>query len=67
MPTDDPALTALLESSDDSHGTRMAYEPQSRVPWYVIAAWAVFSVAYVTYQLVYLLPDLNAWFKAAGN
>jgi hypothetical protein len=66
MPNDEPQLPVLAESGDDKHGTRMAYESGIHVPWYVIAAWTVFAVAYVTYQLIYLLPDLRAWFVAAS-
>lgn len=25
---------------------------KTRVPWYVIVAWSIFTVAYVTYQLI---------------
>jgi len=66
MPTDEPQLPVLAESADDSHGTRMAYELGTRVPWYVVVAWTLFAVAYVTYQLIYLLPDLKAWYGIAG-
>ena len=62
MPTDQAELEVLAESRDDSHGTRMAYLTGTKVPWYVIAAWAIFAVAYVVYQVVYLLPSLRAWF-----
>ena len=44
---------------------RMAYELGTHVPWYVVVAWTIFAVAYVTYQLIYLLPDLRAWFAIA--
>jgi hypothetical protein len=44
----------------------MAYETGLHLPWFVVFAWAAFAVAYVTYQLIYLLPDLKAWF-AAGS
>jgi hypothetical protein len=59
-------LTPLVEAADDSHSTRMAYEPTSRTPWYVVSAWVVFAIAYVAYQLIYLLPDLRLWFAAGG-
>jgi len=62
MPTDQPELEFLTESRDDSHGTRMTYLSGTKVPWYVIAAWAIFAVAYVAYQVIYLLPSLRAWF-----
>jgi hypothetical protein len=66
MPNDESHLAVLAESGDDTHGTRMAYELGIHVPWYVVAAWTVFAVAYVTYQLIYLLPDLRAWFAIAS-
>ena len=65
MPTDESPVAVLAESGDDTHGTRMAYEPGNNVPWYVVVAWTIFAVAYVTYQLIYLLPDLRAWFAIA--
>lgn len=65
MPTDQSDLAVLAESGDDSRGTRMAYQSGENVPWYVVAAWTLFAVAYVTYQLIYLLPDLKAWFAAS--
>jgi hypothetical protein len=63
MPTDHPELEVLTESKDDSHGTRMAYLSGTKVPWFVIAAWGIFAIAYVVYQVIYLLPDLKAWFE----
>jgi hypothetical protein len=63
-PNDRDDLTPLEESADDTHGTRMAYQGGTRVPLYVIGAWAVFMIAYVVYHLVYLVPDLRAWFQA---
>jgi hypothetical protein len=60
--TDD--LVPLEESADDTRGTRMAYGEGTRTPLYVIGAWAVFLGAYVVYQLIYLVPDLRAWFQA---
>ena len=66
MPNDESDLSVLAESGDDTHGTRMAYEPENHVPWYVVVAWTIFAVAYVTYQLIYLLPDLRAWFAIAS-
>ena len=61
--TDDAALPDLTES--EHRPTKMAYEPSSRVPWYVIAVWACLMTAYVVYQLKYLLPDLRAWNSVA--
>jgi len=66
MPNDESHLPVLAESADDSHGTRMAYEVGTRVPWYVVVAWTLFAIAYVTYQLIYLLPDLKAWSAIAS-
>jgi len=63
-PNDRDDLVPLEESADDTHGTRMAYEDGARVPLYVVGAWVVFTIAYVIYQLVYLVPDLRAWFQA---
>jgi hypothetical protein len=63
-PNDRDDLVPLEESPDDAHGTRMAYQSGTRVPLYVVGAWVVFTIAYVVYQLVYLVPDLRAWFRA---
>jgi len=35
---------------------------RARVPWYVIVAWSIFTVVYVTYQLIHLAPDFGARF-----
>jgi hypothetical protein len=64
-PNDADDLTPLEESADDSRGTRMAYEEGSRTPLYVIGAWVLFMGAYVAYHLIYLVPDLRAWFQAS--
>lgn len=37
-------------------------EVKARVPWYVIVAWSIFTVAHVTYQVIHLPPDLMARF-----
>jgi len=51
------------ESADDG---RMAIDGAKKVPWYVVIGWTVFAVAYVTYQLTHLLPDLKALIAAAS-
>ena len=38
----------------------------SNVPWYVVIGWTLFAVIYVTYQLIYLLPDLKTWLAVAS-
>ena len=63
-PNETDELTPLEESADDTHGTRMAYQEGTRVPFYVVGAWLVFMTAYVAYHVIYLVPDLQAWFRA---
>lgn len=64
LPNDRDDLAVLTESADDSHGTRMTYESGTKVPLYVVAVWTALMTAYVIYHVVYLVPDLQAWFKA---
>ena len=46
---------------DEARGTRMGYDKTSRAPWWWFAIWAIFLAGFVTYYLVYLVPDLRAW------
>ncbi len=60
MPNDESQLVLLAESKNGSHGTRMPCELGIHAPWYVVVAWTVSAVAYVTYQLICLLLYLRA-------
>ncbi len=54
-------MSALANESE-----RINDDVHARVPWYVIVAWSIFTVAYVTYRLIHLAPNLGGWFAAAG-
>lgn len=56
MPNDESHLTALVESREDAQDLGRVCEIGAHVPWYAVAAGTVLAVAYVTYQLIYLLP-----------
>ncbi len=56
MPNDESQLALLAESKNGSHGTPMPGELVIHAPWYVVVAWTASTVAYVTYQLINLLP-----------
>jgi|GEM_PF-2872660 len=51
------ATSALIPVSEAKND-----EVKARVPWYVIVAWSIFTVAHVTYQVIHLPPDLMARF-----
>lgn len=55
------ATGALAEDAADEHETAMAYNEHSRVPWWVIAVWAITLIGFVTYLVRYLFPDLAQW------
>lgn len=52
---------ALVESQTDSHETVMEYNESSRVPWWVVAVWAICITGFIWYLARYLFPDLAAW------
>ncbi len=59
----DPKLDAEHPplSESEHRSTRMTYGDARRVPLYVVGAWLVLLIAYATYHLLYVLPDLRAW------
>ena len=52
---------ALVESSKDDHETHMEYNETSKVPWWVVAVWAVCITGFILYLVKYLFPDLALW------
>ncbi len=56
MPNDESHLAALVGSPEHAHDAGRVYELGTHVPGYAVAAGTVFAIAYVTYQLIYLLP-----------
>jgi hypothetical protein len=46
----------------DDRATKMAYD-EGRVPLYVVVAWVLFIVAYITVMALVALPDLRAWMQ----
>ncbi len=59
MPNDESRLTALVGGGEDARDAGKMYELGIHVPWYAVATGTVFAIAYVTYQLIYLLPGLR--------
>lgn len=55
------APAALVESTNDSHETHMEYNETSKVPWWVVAVWAVCITGFIWYLAKYLFPDLALW------
>ncbi|MBK8252642.1 MAG: hypothetical protein IPK82_08230 [Polyangiaceae bacterium] len=51
----------LVESAKDDHETVMEYNEASRVPWWVVAVWAVCITGFIAYLAKYLFPDLALW------
>jgi hypothetical protein len=51
----------LVESQNDSHETVMEYNESSRVPWWVVAVWALCITGFIWYLARYLFPDLATW------
>ncbi len=45
-----------LRSREGAHDVGSVCEIGTHVPWYAVVAGTVLAVAYVTYQLIYLLP-----------
>jgi len=41
-------MSALANESEGINNE----DSKARVPWYVIVAWSIFTVAYVSYQLI---------------
>lgn len=51
----------LVESPADTHETKMAYDPSSRVPWLVILVWVCALTGLGIYCASFYVPDLAAW------
>jgi hypothetical protein len=51
----------LVEAAKDDHETHMEYNETSRVPWWVVAVWAVCITGFILYLVKYLFPDLALW------
>ncbi len=54
-------LPDLVESPADTHETRMAYDPSSRVPILVILVWLCAFTCLGIYCASFYYPDLAAW------
>jgi hypothetical protein len=65
MLKEESQLAVVAESGNDTQGMPSLCKIGVHAPWYVVVAWTVSAIAYVTYQLLYLLPDLRAWFAIA--
>ena len=53
--------TDLLESPADTHETKMAYDPSSRIPVLVILVWVCAFTCLGIYCISFYYPDLAAW------
>ena len=54
-------LPDLVESPGDTHETRMAYDPSSRIPIAVILVWVCAFTCLGIYCASFYYPDLAAW------
>ena len=54
-------LPDLVESAADTHETKMAYDPSSRVPVLVILVWLCAFTCLGIYCASFYYPDLAAW------
>ncbi len=50
-----------IESQDDSHESRIEYDPTSKVPLPVALVWICALVGLGAYTIVWLLPELQLW------
>ena len=54
-------LPDLVESATDSHETKMAYDPSSRIPILVVLVWICAFTSLGIYCASFYFPDLAAW------
>jgi hypothetical protein len=62
VPADvEAGLPDLVECPADTHETKMAYDPSSRVPALVILVWVCAFTCLGIYGASFYYPDLAAW------
>jgi hypothetical protein len=54
-------LPDLVESTNDHHETKMAYDPSSRIPILVVLVWVCAFTSLGIYGASFYFPDLAAW------
>ncbi len=52
---------ALVEDKTDEHETKMAYQPGTHLPLYVVGIWACALVGLGIYFFMHYLGDLQKW------